>query len=165
MCAGAGGAYPVLFSHRREQFSSASIYQSLVLVQFHWGRKVACGNIYCFIKLYKDVTISFPCFWEPVLDAREWSKCKKQETQANMLKDVFISTQSTGKWMKGNKNILIVTPSIYLSATVNTLLQFNLHKVLMMYLLLRKMRFRDVKEFVHSQNLICPYVIFPLSYT
>lgn len=67
--------------------------------------------------------------------------------------------------MNGNKNFLIITPSIYLPGTVNTLPQFNLLKMLMMYLLQRKMRCRDVKEFVHSQNLIYPYVIFPLSYT
>nr|KAF6392644.1 hypothetical protein mPipKuh1_007830 [Pipistrellus kuhlii] len=67
--------------------------------------------------------------------------------------------------MNGNKNFLIITSSIYLPGTVNTLPQFNLHKMLMMYLLQRKMRCRDVKEFVHSKNLIYPYVIFPLSYT
>lgn len=53
---------------------------------------------------------------------------------------------------------------MYLPGTVNTWPQFYLHKMLMKYLLSRKMRFRDGRGFVQKETPDLP-IVLPLSYT
>lgn len=79
--------------------------------------------------------------------------------QANILKDAFVSTHVIEKGINGNKNILILTSSIFVS-TRHCKHMISIHKMLMKYLLPRKMRFKDVRELVHKETPDLPH---PLS--